>query len=66
MKYSCFIVFVFTVSSWNGNQAQDNTAKQSGIIRNEVIINDIVLSEKQVEELANIYGIRPQPVGYGF
>lgn len=56
---------------WNINHAQsysgsysmqDDTAKYCG----EVIINDIVLSENQIEELVNMYGIKPLPGKYWY
>lgn len=46
--------------------SSDNIDKQHSTGRSDVIINDLVLSNEQVEELVRIYGIRPQPGRYWY
>ena len=51
---------------FNRESIKDVTAKQYNTAGKEVIVNDIILSKEQIEELARIYGIRPQPGHYWY
>lgn len=44
----------------------DNVVKQHNQGSNNVIINDITLSNEQIKELERIYGIQPQPGSYWY
>lgn len=49
---------------FNRESMKDVTAKQYHTAGKEVIVNDIILSKEQIEEIARMHGIPPQPGNY--
>ncbi len=66
MKNLWLIALISATFISNAVNAQDLHGRQQAGKNNAVIINEIVLTNEQIDELEQIYGIRPQPGSYWY